>query len=200
MTTTTTTPAMASMATEPTAWRTRDIVVTAIIGVAFGVVFWAWGLAWSGLDAVFAFWPPAKDLTYAVWLVPAVLAPLIVRKPGAALFAEMVAAGVSTLFGSQWGPDTLLSGFVQGAAAELVFAFTLYRSWSVPVLVAAAIASAAGAWIHDWALYYAAVTPDLQVLRGVMMAISAAVIVAGGSILLARALRQAGVLDGFPAG
>jgi energy-coupling factor transport system substrate-specific component len=185
---------------EPTAWRTRDIVVTAIIGVVFGVVFWAWGVAWGSLDAVFAFWPPAKDLLYAVWLVPAVLAPSIIRKPGAALFAEMVAAGVSTLLGSQWGPDTLLSGFVQGAAAELVFAFTLYRSWSFPVMAVAAVASAAGAWIHDWVLYYAAVTPELQVLRGVMMAISAAVIVAGGSVLLVRALRQAGVLDGFPAG
>ena len=57
--------------------------------------------------------------------MPAVLAPLIIRKPGAALFAEMVAAGVSALLGSLWGVDTLLSGFVQGAAAELVFAFTL---------------------------------------------------------------------------
>jgi energy-coupling factor transport system substrate-specific component len=180
-------------------WRTRDIVVAAIIGVAFGVVFWAWGLAWSGFDALFAFAPPLKDLLYAVWLVPAVLAPLVVRKPGAALFAEMVAAGVSTLIGSQWGPDTLLSGFVQGAAAELVFAFTLYSLWSWPVLAVAAIASAAGAWIHDWALYYADASLEVQLVRGVMMAISAAVIVAGGSVLLVRALRQAGVLEGFPA-
>jgi energy-coupling factor transport system substrate-specific component len=182
------------------AWRTRDIVVTAIIGVAFGVVFWAWNLAWGPLDAVFAFAPPLKDLLYAVWLVPAVLAPLIVRKPGAALFAEMVAAGVSTIIGSQWGPDTLLSGFVQGAAAEMVFAFTLYRSWSFPVLAAAAIASAAGAWVHDWVLYYADVSLELQLLRGLMMAISAVVIVAGGSVLLVRVLRDTGVLEGFPAG
>jgi len=182
-----------------TRWRTRDIVVAAIIGVAFGVVFWAWGLAWSGLDPVFAVAPAAKDLFYAVWLVPAVLAPLIVRKPGAALFAEMVAAGVSTLIGSQWGPDTLLSGFVQGAAAELVFAFTLYRAWSFPVLAIAAVASAAGAWIHDWAIYYAEVAPEVQLVRGLMMAISAVVIVAGGSVVLVRALREAGVLEGFPA-
>ena len=187
-------------APDVTAWRTRDIVVAAIIGVAFGVVFWAWGVAWPGFDAVFVLAPPAKDLLYAVWLVPAVLTPAIVRKPGAALFAEMVAAGVSTLIGSQWGPDTLLSGFVQGAAAELIFAFTLYRSWSFPVLAIAAVASAAGAWIHDWVLYYADVTPELQLLRGLMMAISAVVIVAGGSVLLIRALRQAGVLEGFPAG
>ncbi len=183
---------------DQTRWRTRDIVVTAIIGVTFGVVFWAWGLAWSGFDAVFAFAPPAKDLLYAVWLVPAVLAPLIVRRPGAALFAEMVAAGVSTLIGSQWGPDTLLSGFVQGAAAELVFAFTLYRTWSFPVLAVAAVASAAGAWVHDWVLYYADASLEVQLARGAMMAISAVVIVTGGSVALVRALRQAGVLEGFP--
>ena len=90
------------------------------------------------IEALFGFAPPLKDLAYAVWLVPAVLAPLIIRKPGAALFAEMVAAGVSAILGSQWGVDTLLSGFVQGAAAELIFAFTLYQSWSYLVLALAA--------------------------------------------------------------
>jgi len=182
-----------------THWRTRDIVVTAVIAVAFGVVFWAWGLAWAALDPVFVAVPWAKNLLYAVWLIPAVLAPLIVRKPGAALFAEMVAAAVSTLLGSQWGPDTLLSGFVQGAAAELVFAFTLYRVYTFPVLASAALASAAAAWIHDWALYYAAVDVGTQILVGVAMGISAVVIVAGGSVLIYRALRSSGVLEGFPA-
>lgn len=179
-------------------WRTRDIVVTAVIGVSFGVVFWFWGQVWTWSDALFAAAPWAKDLIYGVWLIPAVLAALIVRKPGAALFAEMVGAGVSALIGSQWGADTLLSGFVQGAAAEIVFAFTLYRAWSLPVLGFAAVASAAAAWVHDWALYYAEIAFDVQLVRGLMMGASAVVIVAVGSVLLARSLRQAGVLEGFP--
>jgi energy-coupling factor transport system permease protein len=182
-----------------THWRTRDIVVAAIIGVAFGVVFWIWNTAWGGpLDALFAFAPPLKDLAYAVWLIPAVLGPLIIRKPGAALFTEMVAAGVSALLGTQWGADTLLSGFVQGAAAELVFAFSLYRVWTFPVLAAAAVASAAAAWIHDWAIYYQNADLTVQLVRGVLMAVSAVVLVAGGSVLIHRALKQAGVLEGFP--
>jgi energy-coupling factor transport system substrate-specific component len=181
-----------------TRWRTRDIVIAAVIGVAFGVVFWAWGLAWTAVDPVFAFAPPLKDLLYAVWLVPAVLAPYIIRKPGAALFAEMVAAGVSALLGSTWGVDTLLSGFLQGAAAELVFAFTLYRVWTFPILAIAAVASAAAAWLHDWVLYYPEVDLAVQLVRGAAMAVSAVVIVAGGSVLLTRSLRQAGVLEGFP--
>jgi len=180
-------------------WRTRDIVVTAVIGVAFGVVFWAWGLVWNGpLEVLSSVALPVRDLGYAVWLVPAVLAPLVIRKPGAAIFAEMVAAGVSALLGSAWGPDTLLSGFVQGAGAELVFAATRYRNWTFPVLALAALGSAAAAWIHDWIIWYPTIDPTIQVVRGVFMAISAVVIVAGGSIVLHRALKRAGVLEGFP--
>ena len=178
-------------------WRTRDILVAAVIGVAFGVVFWAWGLAWSAFEPLNLVFPVLRDALYAVWLVPAVLAPLIVRKPGAAIFAEMVAAGVAATLGSQWGVDTLVSGFMQGAAAELVFAIVRYRNWSWPVLAAAAVASAAAAWIHDWALYYADIALDLQLARGVLMAVSALVFVAWGSVLLERSLRRAGVLQGL---
>jgi energy-coupling factor transport system substrate-specific component len=179
------------------AWRTRDILVTAVIGVVFGVVFAYWNFVWTVIAPSSALPPIQAFLIYGVWLVPAVLAPSIVRKPGAAVFAEMVAAGVSTVFGSPWGPDVLLSGFVQGAAAELIFAMTLYRNWSLPVLGIAAVASAAAAWVHDWALYYADADLTLQLIRAVAMAVSALVIVAGGSYLLERSLRRTGVLDGF---
>jgi energy-coupling factor transport system substrate-specific component len=178
-------------------WRTRDILVTAMIGVVFGVVFWAWNLVWGIVAPITLAVPPLYAfLLYGVWLVPAVLAPLVVRKPGAAVFAEMVAAGVSALMGSPWGPDVLLSGFVQGAAAELVFAITLYRRWSLPVLAVAAIASAAAAWIHDWVLYYPDADLVLQGLRAGTMAVSAVVIVAGGSFSIVQSLRRAGVVEG----
>ena len=175
-------------------WRTRDILITAVIGVVFGVIFYAW----DALYAFIGFLPaPAPDATYGMWLVPVVLAPLIVRKPGAAIFAEMVAASLSALLGSQWGPDTLLSGFIQGAAAELVFLAFRYRRWSIDVLVRAAVASALGAWAHDWWIYYADATIVLQAVRLVLMAVSAIVFVAYGSIVLERALRRAGVLQRF---
>ena len=190
-------PAPASV--PDTRWRTRDIVIAAVIGVAFAVVFWAWSLVWYGpLAPLGAVALPLRDLGYAVWLIPAVLAPLIIRKPGAALFAEMVAAGLSVLLGTPWGPDALLSGFVQGVGAEVVFGFTLYRLWSFPILAIAAVGSAAAAWIHDWVVYYPTVDPTIQFIRLAFMAISAVVIVAGGSVALHRSLKTAGVLEGFP--
>jgi energy-coupling factor transport system substrate-specific component len=191
---------MVGTATLPdSAWRTRDIVVAAVIGVAFGVVFWVWNLLWNALAPVSGLTPLPNFLLYGVWLMPAVLAPLVVRKPGAAVFAEMVAAGVSAFLpGNVWGPDVLLSGLVQGAAAEVVFAMTLYRVWTLPVLGAAAIASAAAAWIHDWVVWYPDTATDVQLLRGIVMAVSAVIIVGLGSAALAGALRRAGVLQGFP--
>ena len=173
------------------AWRTRDILLAAIVGVVFGVVFFVWNGFYSSLGWMA---PPWSDVVYWMWLVPVVLAPLLIRRPGAAPFAELVAAGVSVLLGSPWGPDTLLSAFVQGAAAELIFAFTGYRLWSVAVLAVAAVASAAGAWIHDWAIYYAEIAVDIQVLRLAIMAVSAVAFAAFGSLAIERALRQAGVL------
>jgi energy-coupling factor transport system substrate-specific component len=178
------------------AWRTRDILVTAVIGVVFGVVFFVWNGFYTGLGWLT---PPLADWVYGMWLVPAVLAPLIVRKPGAALFAEFAAAGVSVLLGSPWGPDVLLSGFVQGAAAELVFAFLGYQRWSLGVLAVAAVASAAGAWVHDWKIYYETASIELQVVRLAVMAASALAFAAIGSQALERSLRRAGVLGGFAA-
>ena len=48
MTSTTAPTAPAPASLPDTRWRTRDIVVAAVIGVAFGVVFWVWGLIWYG--------------------------------------------------------------------------------------------------------------------------------------------------------
>ena len=180
---------------DATTWRTRDIVVTAVIAVGFGVLFAAFNVAWKGLELL----GPALNILYAIWLMPAIVAAVVVRKPGAALFAEMVAATLFTLLGSAWGPDTLLSGFVQGAAAELVFAFTLYRRWSWPVLAAASLASAAAAWVHDWVVWYPTFSIEAMAVIGVFMAISAVVILPLAAILLVRALRDTGVLEGFPA-
>ena len=113
--------------------------------------------------------------------------------------AELVAAGLSAFLGSQFGPDAIISGLLQGGAAEIVFLALRYRVWVLPVAAVAGVASAAAAWIHDWILYTPTAALDVQLLRGAMMGISGVLIVAIGSWLLVRALRQAGVLQGFPA-
>lgn len=187
-------------ASSPAAWRTVDIVVAAVIAVAFGVVFWAWNALWAATAPAFVALPAAQYLISGVWLIPAVLGGLVIRKPGAALFCELLAATVSALIGSQWGLDTVVSGVVQGAGAEIVFLLFRYRNWSLPVAVLAGLASAAAAWVHDMIVYY----PDLGMGEWAVFLpfylVSAAVIAGVGSYYLVRSLAQTGVLASFPSG
>ncbi len=67
------------------------------------------------------------------------------------------------------------------------------------MLAVAAVASAAGGMDPRLGpVLRGSVDPLVQIVRGVFMGISAVVIVAGGSVALHRALKQAGVLEGFP--
>lgn len=179
-------------------WRVVDIVVTAVIGVVFGVVFWQWGVITLPLFSAQV--NPLAYLVSGVWLVPGVLAMLVVRRPGAALFAELLAAIVSALLGSQWGMDVLLSGGIQGAGAELAFAMLLYRSFGLPVAMLAGAGAAIGEWIHDMPIYYAETDLTVQLAYGLFMVISGVVIAGIGSWLLVRALAPTGVLSQFASG
>ncbi len=181
-------------------WRTVDIVVTAAIAVAFGVVIWGWNALWIAATPLFVAIPPAQNILYGTWLIPGIVAGLIVQKPGAAFFAELVAATLSLILGSQWGLDAALSGVFQGAGAELAFALFRYRRWDLVAALLASALSAIGAWLHDTPLYYAALPLADQILIGVFMLISALVIAGFGSWWLTRALVQTGVLAQFPSG
>src|SRR3954467_5314154 len=121
-----------------TRWRTVDIVVASIIAVAFAAVFAGWNQLWGALDS---FALPWRAVIYGVWLIPGVLGPLVIRKPGAGLFTEVLAASVSALFGSAWGLVVVGSGLIQGIGGEFGFAATGYRSYKLPnALVAGALA------------------------------------------------------------
>lgn len=181
-------------------WRVVDIVVAAVIAVAFGVVFVAWNTLWAVATPLFTALPPAQAIMYGVWLLPGVLIGLIVRKPGAALFGGVVSASVSALIGSQWGLDAVLSGALQGGGAELAFAVGAYRIWTLPIaLLAGALAGLAAA-IHDIAVYYPGTGTTYWAVYTVATMASGAVIAGIGSWLLLRALIATGVLAPFEVG
>jgi len=181
-------------------WRTVDIVVTAAIAVAFGVVFWAWGLVWTAAEPVFIALPPAQNVLYGVWFMAAIVAGLVVRRPGAALFAELVAASIEALLGGQWGLDTLASGAIQGLAVEIAFAAFRYQRWDIIATLLAAVLAAIGAWIHDMPVFYNTLALGDQLVIGVFMIIGSVLIAGFGSSWLTRALVRSGVLAQFPSG
>jgi energy-coupling factor transport system substrate-specific component len=179
-------------------WRTVDIVVAAVLGVAFGVVFWGWNSLYEGVASAIPL--PGRAFMYGVWLLPAVLGPLIIRKPGAGVFCELVAACVETFFGNSWGAVTLLYGVLQGLGGELGFALFGYRLWRLPNAVLGGALAGLAAGVLDVTLYYAAYAAGWQIAYVVVVMASAAVIAGVGGWVLTRALAQTGALDPFPSG
>jgi energy-coupling factor transport system substrate-specific component len=186
--------------TAASGWRTVDLVVAAVLGIAFGVVFWAWNLLWAVLDPAFKAFPPAEAFIYGVWLLPGVLAMLVVRKPGAAVFAMVLAATVSALLGSQWGTQVIWYGVLEGLAPELVFLAFRYRRFDLPVALAAAAAAGLMAFALDWFFYYRDWSAGWIVAYGLILVASSVVIAGLGSWWLVRRLARTGVLDAFASG
>jgi energy-coupling factor transport system substrate-specific component len=189
-----------STSTPPRGWRVVDIVVAAVIAVAFGVVFLAWNAFYTFTEPAFAFLPPAQAIMYGIWLLPAVLVGLILRVPGAAFFGGFVAAAVSVMLGSPYGADALLSGAVQGAGAEVGFAIGLYRWWTLPAAMLAGALAGAAAAVHDVVLYYRDLGADFWAVYAVATVASGAIVAGIGAWLLVRALVATGVLGSFAVG
>jgi energy-coupling factor transport system permease protein len=182
-------------------WRVVDIVIAAVLAVASGVVFWGWDAAWTPLSKPLdAALPGLDGLLGGIWLLPAVLVPLIVRKPGAALFAELVAATVEALLGNQWGALTLLSGLIQGAGAEIVFALFLYSNWRLWTALLAGAGAGVGLAALDLTLYYAGAKPLFVTIYGVSSIVSGAVLAGLLSWVIVRAIAQTGALSRFAVG
>jgi energy-coupling factor transport system permease protein len=182
-------------------WRVVDIVVASVLAVAAGLVFELWNLGagpiTTGLGLVV---PGFQGLANGMWLFAGPLVALVVRKPGAALYGELVAAAVEAIVGNQWGWLTLESGFVQGLGAEIVFALFLYRVWSVPVVVLAGVLTGIAEGINDSVLWYVGYAFSFQVVYTICTAVSGAVIAGFGSWWAVRALARTGVLSQFAAG
>ena len=182
-------------------WRVVDIVVAAVIGVAAGLVFFGWNQLYNPLSAPLeAAVPGLQALVYGVWLIAGVLGGLVIRKPGAALFVELVAASVSALLGAAWGPLTLESGLVQGLGAELIFLLFLYRNWRLPVAILAGAGAGLALAINDLILWYPGSAVAFATIYTISAIISGAVIAGIGSWAIVRGLAKAGALNRFASG
>lgn len=182
-------------------WRVVDIVVASVLGVAGGLVMTLWNLVYSPVTAPLELaLPGLQALMYAVWLFPAVLVGLVIRKPGAALYGELVAATVSALLGGMWGWTALAWGLVQGLGAEFVFAILLYRAWGLVPAILAGMGAGVGMVIMDLSFYYAGTRPEFMAVYAVSAIVSGALIAGLGSWLIVRGLARTGALSRFAAG
>lgn len=185
-------------------WRVVDIVVAAVLGVAIGLVFWAWnsvgGLWFAAMDGLT---PGLGGIAVGIWLLGGVVGGLVIRKPGAALLVELVAAIVSALIGNVWGISTIFSGLAQGLGAELIFLAFLYVRFTLPVAMLAGVGAGVGAWVLE--LFVGSApnilkTVEFNLLYLGTLVVSGALLAGLVGWLLVRALAATGALSRFAAG
>ncbi len=128
-------------------WKLNEIVVLVVLSIAIGVLFWAWTLVSAlakplsaiGLDYLLA----------GVWFVGGTLVAFLIRRPGAALAGELIAA-ILEGFITQWGITAAIWGLVQGLGVELVFAVTGYKKWNRSTMILAALVSSLFSYALDF--------------------------------------------------
>jgi energy-coupling factor transport system substrate-specific component len=182
-------------------WGTIDLLTAAFVGVVFGVVYWGWDAAYAPLStALSTVAGPATGLLGGPWLVAGVVSALVIRRPGAALFAELLASTVEALLGNAWGWTTLLSGGLQGLGVEVALALFLYRRFGWPVAALGGALAAAFESGYELQAYYQSWPLGSQLAYLGLFALSGAAVAGLGGWLLTKALAASGAIDALPAG
>jgi energy-coupling factor transport system permease protein len=179
------------------AWTLREILIVTVLGAVFGVLYLGWVQVWLIAQAIFG--PVTMDVVMGFWFIVSIIAAAIIRKPGAALFSEVLAAVVQVMLGSPAGLLLLLTGLVQGAGAEVVFAATRWRRYTLPVLMAAGVGAAVFSFVYTWIRFdYGALAPALLLVMFALRCASGALL--GGLLghVIVEALSKTGVLSGLP--
>jgi len=177
-------------------WTLRETLIIAVLGVVFAVLYLGWVQVWLIAQAIFG--AVTMDVVMGFWFVASIVAAAIVRKPGVAFTSEVLAGGVEILLGSPAGLLLLLSGAVQGAGAEAVFAATRWRNYSLPVLMAAGVGAAIFSFAYTWIRFnYGALQPGLLIAMFVLRCLSGAVLGGWLGHVIVEALYKTGALAGL---
>lgn len=183
-------------------WRVNEIVIAAVIAVACAVIFWIWDIAVGpAAKTALVAAPEFRPIVAGAWLLGGTLGGLLIRKPGAALFGEIVAAFISVLFtGGAWSGEILISGIIQGIGAEIVFAAFGYRRWNAAIAVLAGALSGLFMGGSEILIYYPDMEPVKAVTYVVCSVVSGAVIAGFLAWILVQNLAKTGVLSSLASG
>ncbi|EPD49425.1 ECF transporter S component [Paenisporosarcina sp. FSL H8-0542] len=177
-------------------WKLKEVVLLSVFAVVFAVVYLLFvqvGNIWAGVIG-----PIAYEWIFGIWFIVSIICAYIIRKPGAALLSETMAATIEVMIGNAVGPRLILSGLVQGLGAEAAFAATGYKRYDWWVLCLAGIGSAVFSFAYGFFVSgYAALDPSLLLLMFTLRVMSGAIIAGLGGKYVSDGLLATGALRGY---
>ena len=177
-------------------WKLKEVVLLSVFSVVFAVVYLLFvhvGNIWSGFIGPIAF-----EWMFGIWFIVSIICMYIIRKPGAAVLSETMAAVIEVMIGNAVGPRLILSGLIQGLGAEAAFAVTGYKRFNWWVLVLAGIGAAVFSFAYGFLVSgYSALSPSYLALMLGLRMMSGAIISGFGGKWVSDGLLATGALRGY---
>lgn len=177
-------------------WKTKDVVVTAMISVVVGLLF-------TGLDTIYM---PLSSLLgtvfvevlFGIYCFSPMLPFYIIRKPGIALLGGVIAALINILSGSPYGIHILVAGVLEGIACEIVFMTRKYHTFNFGMLAIAGALAAIFITIRDCIVFGLIKMPAPIIAGTIAVRLVSAVFVGALLVtLICKAIAKTGVLKNF---
>ena len=185
-------------------WTAADIAVGAALGVACGLVFWGFNFAYAWLSPLIGgILPGLASVLHPLWYFSGTLAVIILRKPGAAIYVNLVGSAAEMLLGNQFSVGFVFAAAaLQGLFAEIPFMVTRYRVYNLPISMVSGALVAVEYGVYLMLFRYQGVA--FLSARGIVHMVSelvGGVLIAGVmSWYLYRAIAATGALDRFASG
>ncbi|MCE5037752.1 ECF transporter S component [Staphylococcus auricularis] len=172
-----------------------DILVTVLIAVVFAIIYNIWNFVYNALQVTGLH---LEELSYGMWFMAAVVAYLIIPKPGIAVLAEFAAGAGETIVMGRFDIPTMIYGLLQGLACEIIFAIFRYQSRSAMVAMLAGLLAAVVTLPLDFAYGYLAEIAGWNLALYIGFRLISGIVVAGlASYYIVKALDKTGVTKLF---
>jgi energy-coupling factor transport system substrate-specific component len=153
-------------------WTTRDIMVTAIISIALGVLYIPLAYILGLLYAI----PLAYSLTVGISFWPIIMVAYLIRKPGVAIFSAMVTSLVQVPF-TPFGIVILVTGLLIGLPTEATLLSGRYKNFKLwYLMLTGAITGLVNAMLLYISMGFGNISPLLQIVYLSVYVISGAVL------------------------
>lgn len=177
-------------------WKLKEVVLMSLFSVVFGIVYLLFlhvGNIWSGFIG-----PIAYEWIFGIWFIVSIICMYIIRKPGAAVISETIAAAIEVLLGNAVGPRLILAGVVQGLGAEAAFAATRYRRFDLWVLMLAGVGASVFSFAYGYLLggFTVFSTGYVLLMLGIRI-VSGAMLAGVGGKVVVDGLLATGSLRGY---
>lgn len=177
-------------------WKLKEVVLMSLFSVVFGIIYLLFlhaGNIWAGFIG-----PIAYEWIFGIWFIVSIICMYIIRKPGAAVISETIAAAVEVLLGNAVGPRLILAGVIQGMGAEAAFAVTGYKKFNIWVLMLAGVGASIFSFTYGYFMGGFTVFSTGYVLLMLGLRIMSGALIAGvGGKAVVDGLLATGSLRGY---